>query len=67
MARSEAMKRAQKKYQEKLERKNAVPRRVFKLSFHNQHDEDVIAHLEEQANVNGYIKELVRKDMNKQG
>ena len=52
---TEAQKRAQSKYEKK-----AVKRVVLKL--HHANDIDIIKHLATKDNVNGYLKELVRKD-----
>lgn len=65
--RSEALKQAQKRYQERLQKTGELPRKTFHLSCHTKNDADVIAALEAQTNANGYIKELIRKDMKKQG
>lgn len=65
--RSEALKRAQKRYQERQQKKGKTPRKSFLLSCHNRTDADIIAVLEAQENVNGYIKELIRKDLKGQG
>lgn len=56
MPRSEALKRAQKKYQH-----NTNKSVVIKL--HKEYDEDIIEHLETVKSKQGYIKELIRKDM----
>lgn len=65
--RSEALKRAQKRYQERLQKTGKLPQKTFLLSCHTKHDADIISVLEEQENVNGYIKDLIRADMKKQG
>lgn len=41
--------------------------RGFHLKFHIVHDADVIAALDEQQNKNGYIKKLIREDLEKRG
>lgn len=65
--RTEALKRAQERYLKKLQKTGGLPRKSFPVSFHIEHDADIIAFLEVQKNVNGYIKELIRADMEKQG
>lgn len=66
MARSkEALKRAQQRYVAKGAVKAVT--KGYNLKCHIVHDADVIAALEAQENKNGYIKELIRADMEKQG
>ena len=59
MARSKALKQAQKRY----EASGVIRRKVIKL--HELLDADIIAALNKQESVNGYIKELIRKDIEK--
>lgn len=61
----EAIKRAQKRY----EASGAVRAvtRGFHLKCHIVHDADIIAALDGKANKNGYIKDLIRADIRKQG
>lgn len=61
MSRSEALKRAQAKYQRKMSVRNILKQYNFK--FHIVHDADIIKVLESQKNKNGYIKKLIRDDM----
>lgn len=61
MSRSEALKRAQAKYQRKISVRNILKQYNFK--FHIVHDADIIKVLESQKNKNGYIKKLIREDM----
>ena len=61
MSRSEALKRAQAKYQRKMIVRNILKQYNFK--FHIVHDADIIKVLESQKNKNGYIKKLIRDDM----
>ncbi len=35
----------------------------YHLNLHKEYDADIIAHLENQGNVNGYIKRLIRDDI----
>lgn len=68
MARSkEAIKRAQARY----EAKGAVKDKTkgYYLKCHVEHDADIIAKLESvgKGNKNTYLKELIRKDIEKQG
>ena len=61
MARSkEAIKRAQTRY----EASGVIKRKTIKL--HEVHDADILKKLDAQANVNGYIKDLIRNDIEKQ-
>ena len=60
--RSEATKKAQKRYQEKLQRAGKLPRKTFLLSCHTEHDADIIEALTAEPNANGYLKELIRED-----
>jgi len=39
-------------------------KKVKGFSFNTINDKDVMDHLDEQTNQSGYIKELIRKDMN---
>ena len=55
---SEAQKRAAEKY----DRRNTVQ---FKIKLNRKTDADMIRHLQEQDNRQGYIKRLIREDMGK--
>ena len=55
MARSEALKRAQDKYTNKI--------RTFAVRVHIERDADVIKRLESVENVTDYIRKLVRDDL----
>lgn len=65
MRSKEAIKRAQKRYEASgaVKSKN----KGYYLKCHVEYDADIIAALEAQENKNGYIKELIRADMKKQG
>ena len=67
MARSEALKRAQARY----EATGAVKGRTkaYHLKCHVEHDKDIIDKLESvgAGKKNTYIKELIRKDIEKTG
>lgn len=39
--------------------------RRFTLQCHKEHDADIIEFLESQGNYNGYLKELLRKEIHK--
>lgn len=65
MRNKEATKRAQARYEAKGAVK-AVTKGYY-LKCHTLHDADIIDALEAQENKNGYIKELIRRDMEKQG
>ncbi len=41
--------------------------RGFHLKCHIVHDADIIAALDAQGNKNGYIKKLIREDLEKRG
>lgn len=41
--------------------------RGFHLKCHIVHDADIIAALDGKANKNGYIKDLIREDLEKRG
>lgn len=58
-------KQAQKRAQKRYEASGVIKRKVIKL--HEVHDADILTKLAAQENVNGYIKELIRKDIKKQG
>lgn len=55
---TEAQRRAKKKYNKKMQRN-------LTLSLNRKTDADVLAFLENKENIGGYIKSLVRKDMDK--
>ena len=59
------MREAQKKYQKKSE----VRERYFNiyLQFHKTNDADVVEKLQKVPTKAKYIKELIRKDISKQG
>ena len=56
---TEAQKRAQKKYDEA----NKNNYRMIHLKLNKETDADVIAKLESEPNIQGYIKELIRADL----
>lgn len=53
---SEAQLRAQAKY-------DKVNTKQVAIKLNRTTDADILAHLAEQSNVQGYIKQLIRKDM----
>ena len=61
MRSKEAILKAKKKYAEK-----GVIKRIT-ITLHEVNDADILAHLKKKANMSGYIKDLVRRDMKKQG
>lgn len=63
MSRSEAVKRAQAKYDEKYRKSGATKSYHFKC--HTIHDADIIEELESKESKNGYIKDLIRADIEK--
>lgn len=65
MSRSEALKRAQERYAKKTAGRGVT--RSIHIKCHTVHDADIIAALDAQENKNGYIKELIRRDLEKQG
>ena len=58
MARTEALKKAQDKYSQKI-------RQVI-LKFNVETEPDLLEHLQKQDRIQTYIKDLIRKDMEKQ-
>lgn len=63
MATREAKLRALKKYGER--HKNDY--KIINIRMHRKHYADLVAWLESKENVNGYIKDLIRADMEKTG
>lgn len=61
MINKEAIKRAQKRY----EASGVIKRKTIKL--HERIDADILKKLDEQENVTGYIKDLIRRDLKGQG
>lgn len=57
MRNKEAIKRAQKRYEES----GVIKRKIFKL--HTVHDADIVSHIERLPNLNGYLKQLIRNDI----
>lgn len=55
---TEAQRRARNKYNKKMIRNLTV-------SLNRKTDDDIIVFLENKENIGGYIKNLVRKDMDK--
>ena len=55
---TEAQRRARNKYNKKMIRNITV-------SLNRKTDDDIIVFLENKENIGGYIKSLVRKDMDK--
>ena len=58
MARTEALKKAQDKYSQKV--KQVI------LKFNTETEADLLEHLQKQDRIQTYIKDLIRKDMEKQ-
>ena len=59
MSESEALKRAKKKYQQ-IHKDDF---RYVQLRFNKKTDADIIEKIEEVGNIQGYIKYLIRKDI----
>ena len=57
----EALKNAQLRY----EKSGVLVRKTLKV--HRLHDADILKKLEKVDNFNGYVKDLIRKDIKKQG
>lgn len=51
---------AQKKARDKYNKENY---KVVNFKLHKTNDKDIMEHLEAQPNKQGYIKDLIRKDM----
>lgn len=51
---------AQKKARDKYNKENY---KVVNFKLHKTNDKDIMEHLEAQPNKQGYIKELIRKDI----
>ena len=58
MMATDAMRKAVRKY-------DAANTSQFHLKLNNKTDEELIEHLKRQANIQGYLKELIRDDMKK--
>ena len=56
---TEAQKRAQKKYDDA----NRARWRLIHLKLNKETDTDIIEKLESEGSMNGYIKSLIRKDI----
>ena len=54
------------KHSEASTRYNAVNVKQVKMNLNKKTDADIIAHLEQVSNIQGYIKELIRADMKKE-
>lgn len=65
MSRSDALKRAQAKYAEKYRKSGAT--KSFYIKYHREHDKQIIEKLESVENKNGYIRDLIQADIEKQG
>lgn len=64
MGKSEALKRAQAKYDKKYRQRGLTKSYHFKC--HKEHDADIIEVLDSKESKNGYIKDLIRADIEKQ-
>ena len=64
MPKSEARKISQRKASAKYDAANTVQ---FKVKLNNKNDADIIEHLKNQPNKQGYIKDLIKEDMKKSG
>lgn len=58
MARTEALKKAQDKYSQKI--KQVI------LKFNTETELDLLEHLQKQNKIQTYIKQLIKQDMEKQ-
>lgn len=58
MARTEALKKAQDKYSQKI--KQVI------LKFNTETEPDLLEHLQKQDRIQTYIKALIKRDMEKQ-
>ena len=58
MARTEALKKAQDKYSQKV--KQVI------LKFNTETELDLVEHLQKQDRIQTYIKQLIKKDMEEQ-
>ena len=58
MARTEALKKAQDKYSQKI--KQVI------LKFNMETEPDLLEHLQKQGRIQTYIKQLIKKDMEEQ-
>ena len=56
MGETEAQKRARKKYEARV-------KKTYIIKLHTELDADIIEKLETVENRNGYIKELIRRDI----
>lgn len=63
--RQKSVKEAQKRYEQKLKDQGIKNNKTFILKCHVVHDKDIINQLENEENKNGYIKNLIREDMNR--
>ena len=54
---------AQKRAQRKWDAANKENRRSVRLNLNRETDADIIAKLDSEANMQGYIKELIRQDL----
>ena len=54
---------AQKRAQRKWDAANKENRRSVRLNLNRETDADIIAKLDSEANIQGYIKELIRQDL----
>lgn len=54
---------AQKRAQQKYDRDNRGKFKVMTLKFNKEQDADVLEKLSSVPNMQGYIKELIRKDI----
>lgn len=67
MASSEKQKQAQLRFEKKRRMEGTSPNKGYYLKCHIKHDADIIAVLDAQQNKGGYLKELIRKDLKRQG
>ena len=56
---------AQKRAQRKWDVANRENRRSIRLNLNRETDADIIAKLDSEDNIQGYIKELIRQDLAK--
>lgn len=64
--RSEALKKAQNKYEKSLREKGITRNKFIQMKCHIVNDKDVLEYLQKKENKSGYLKELVRKDMKRE-
>ena len=64
--RSEALKKAQRNYEQKLKEQGIKRSKFYQVKCHLEHDADIIRFMDNIENKSGLLKQLIREHMKSQ-